>query len=161
MRSKKTFNGYLLCFFLTAFLVTGTATYGAEPGLSGGSGSQPGVLTVSEIKNLPATSSEAQALKHGYELVPSGEQVVGDTGKPGLGGASGSQPSFLPAPGNAKAPASASEAQALRDGYELVPSGKQVVGNTGKPGLEGASGSQPSFLPAPGKGGATANTKEK
>ncbi len=143
---------------LLIFLVLIAGASAQEMG-SGPSGSQPQLSPAAKAET-PASTKEAQALRDGYELVPSGEQVVGNTGKPGLGGTSGSQAQFLPA-AKAETPASTREAQALRDGYELVPSGEQVVGNTGKPGLGGTSGSQAQFLPAARAGEAASNTKHK
>jgi len=98
MKRKMTFNMCLLYFFFAFFLLSGISAFGGEFGLGGGSGSQPGVLTVSEDKELPAISSEAQALRGGHEVVRDTKEVLGDTGKPGLGGDSGSQPLFLPVP---------------------------------------------------------------
>jgi hypothetical protein len=150
-------SAFYLPLLIFLVLITGA---NAQPGLGGVSGSQPLLLPSAEDGKTPAGTTEAQALRDGYELVPSGEQVLGDTGNPGLEGASGSQPLFLPSAEDRKPPASTSEAQALMDGYELVPSGEQVVGDTGNPGLEGASGSQPRFLPALQQGEVTSTTKE-
>lgn len=161
MKSRKMFNVCILGFFFTLFLMAGGAAYGAEQGLGGSSGSQPGILPLSGDKELPASASDAQILMRGGKEVEYFEEVLIDTGHPGLGGETGSQPGILPVPAEDEKWTEAAEAQDWKDGYEVIPYTEDASGNTGKPGLGGETGSQPQTILPEDKGATAASSNLK
>ncbi len=153
MRRRNSFSKSLLYSLFALFLLCGATAYGGDPGRE---------VTTDRLNFLPppdenegATTSEVQATQEGYEVVGE-EALLGDSGKPGLGGVRARQPNFLPPP-DENGGATTSEVQATQEGYEVVGE-EALLGDSGKPGFGGVRARQPNFLPPPDENqGATAS----
>jgi hypothetical protein len=121
-----------LLFLFSAVLLMGATAF-AEV-------NKIGVLVGADV----SSTTEVQALKEGHDAAPQKDEIIGDTGKMGLGGYDLNEPLFL-SENSGESPTSTVEVQALKEGVEVLLRREESIGETGNAALGGYDVNNPWF----------------